>query len=104
MTGAEIAPRSCFALKSDVRYRLVDGEAVIVVQGRGEVLGLNDTGSRAFDLAAKGMPFADIVEQVHSEFDVDKKTLEQDLRDLLVQLSGDGLLTLSSELSSEPRP
>ena len=91
-----------FALKGDVRYRVVDDEAVIVLQGSAEVMGLNGTGSHAFDLAAKGDAFGTIVAKLHDVLDVEAAVLERDLRAFFVQLAGDGLFELIPPQRSRP--
>ena len=90
-----IDPSSRFALASDVRYRVVDGEAVVVLQKSAEVLGLNGTGSRAFDLAARGSAFGEIVDDLGGELDVERAELERDLRAFFDLLLADGLLQVS---------
>ena len=90
-----IQANSRFALKSDVRYRIIDEEVVVVVQGRGEVLGLNGTASAAFDLAARGSSFAEIITALLEELEVERLTLETDMRELLTALVADSIFELT---------
>jgi hypothetical protein len=76
----------------DVRWRTVDGEAVIVSQTAGEVLGLNETGARFLALVADGRGFDDIVAQLADEFDAPRTEIERDVAALRDDLLGAGVL------------
>ena len=95
MSGA-IGTTTRFTLARDVRWRLVDGEVVVVVQQRGEVLGLNETASLAFERAAAGASFGDIVTSLLEELDVDERALTEDLRLFFAGLASDGLVTVAT--------
>ncbi|HEY4220179.1 MAG TPA: PqqD family protein [Myxococcota bacterium] len=81
-----------FALARSIRYRVIDDEAVVVLQQSAEVLGLNGTGSRAFDLAARGRTFKEIVDTIEGDTDVERGVLASDLRAFFADAVRDGLL------------
>ena len=81
-----------FRLASDVRFRVVDGEAVVISQERGEVLGLNGTGSEAFQLAANGHDLDAIIDSIANDHDAKRDVVAADLRTFFATLVSDGLL------------
>lgn len=76
----------------DVRYRVLDGEAVVLSQKRGEVIGLSEVGSRLLDLCDGTRDVAAILEVVAEEFDVEREQLERDANDFFGQLLEIGVL------------
>lgn len=65
--------------RGDVRYRVLDGEAVVLRQQAGEVLVLNEVASRVLDLADGETPIAGWVEALVAEYEVEREVLERDL-------------------------
>ena len=65
--------------RGDVRYRVLDGEAVVLRQKAGEVLVLNEVASRVLDLADGETPIAGWVEALAAEYEVERDVLERDL-------------------------
>ena len=70
----------------DIRYRVVDGEAVVLSQSAGEIVVLDAVGSRVLELVAEGCSVASLVERMHGEYDVDRETLEADVVAFLEEL------------------
>lgn len=89
--------RTVLRRRADVRYRVVDGEAVVVLQGTAEVLVLNETASRLLDLADGSAPLAAIAEALLGEYDVAPDTLGRDLLDGARELAAAGLLEVVGE-------
>jgi coenzyme PQQ synthesis protein D (PqqD) len=89
--------RTVLRRRADVRYRVVDGEAVVVLQGTAEVLVLNETASRLLDLADGSAPLAAIAEALLGEYDVAPDTLGRDLLDGARELAAAGLLEAVAE-------
>jgi PqqD family protein of HPr-rel-A system len=52
----------------------------------GETFTVNEIGSRILKLLQQGQSENEIIEQILSEYDVDRTTLEKDLNDFLGQL------------------
>lgn len=80
--------------RGDIRYRTIDGEAVVIRQGAGEVLVLNEVGSRILDLADGETPVSGWVESLAAEYEADAVTLARDLLRFAGELEGAGLLEL----------
>ena len=77
---------------SDVRYRVVDGEAVVVQQAAAEVLVLNETASRLLELADGATPLSAVAANLAAEFEVAGEVLAADLVAGARELVAAGLL------------
>ena len=93
----EIRPASVLRRRSDVRFRIVDGEAVVVVQEAAEVLVLNETASRLLELADGSTPLAAIAETLAAEFEVAPAVLAEDLVAGARDLAAAGLLEIAGD-------
>lgn len=78
--------------RSDIRYRTLDGEAVVVRQRAGEVLVLNEVAARLLDLADGATPLGAWVETLLGEYEVDREVLERDVAECARELTEAGLL------------
>ena len=78
--------------RRDVRFRTVDGEAVVVRQSAAEVLVLNEVAARLLALADGTTPVASWVEALAGEYEVDRAVLERDVLEFAAELVQDGLL------------
>jgi hypothetical protein len=76
----------------DVVFRDLDGEAVILDLASGTYFGLNDVGTRVWQLVAEGRSAAQIVDRVAAEYDADRATIERDVARLLDALSARRLI------------
>lgn len=83
---------SVLCLCSDVRYRMIEGEALVLRQEAAEVLGLNPVGSRVLELIDGRSTVAELIGRLADEYDVDRGELERDVLDFLVELLRDGVL------------
>jgi hypothetical protein len=73
-------------ISPDVRWRVIDGDVVIVSQQNGEVLGLNETGSRLFELLAEGKTLPEVIERLCAEFDAPADDIDAAVRALTAEL------------------
>lgn len=87
-----LAPGAVPRLRSDVRYRLVDGQAVVIVQEAGEALVLNEAGSRILELVDGERRVADIVRAMREEFEVGAEELKRDVGEHLAELVAAGVV------------
>ncbi|HEY8021919.1 MAG TPA: PqqD family protein [Thermoanaerobaculia bacterium] len=81
--------------RSDVRFRIVDGEAVVVLQESAEVMVLNATAARLLELADGERPLAAIAAALAAEFEVEPEVLREDLLAGARELAAAGLLELA---------
>jgi hypothetical protein len=76
----------------DVRFRIVDREAVVVRQRSAEVLVMNEVAARLLALADGVHPVSHWLDVLVGEFEVDRATLEGDVVAFASDLAAEGLL------------
>jgi hypothetical protein len=78
--------------RSDVRYRRIEGEAVVLRQSAAEVLVLNEVGASVLDLADGERSVGEWIEALTREYDADGETLARDVLTFAVELQEAGML------------
>lgn len=86
---------------ADVRYRVLDDEAVVIRQRAGEVLGLNALGARLLDALDGATTVGEIVADLAPDYDVERGELERDALEFYAELATLGLVEEQSA-SAEP--
>lgn len=81
-----------FACSSAVRFRLLDGEAVLLDLESGTYFGLNGVGARVWQLLEAGSTFDATIDAIEREFDAPRATVERDVGELVAQLAARGLV------------
>jgi hypothetical protein len=89
---SEIGAGSVLRRRTDVRFRVIDEEGVVVRQAAGEVLVLNDTATRILALADGVAPVAAWVDALLGELEVGRQELERDVLAFAGELVEQGLL------------
>lgn len=94
-----------FQINNDVRFRVMDDEAVLVRQGAGEAFVLNQTGAVLLPLLEAGAEHEVLVEALVTEFDVSDKQAERDVQSFVSQLREHSIITKidGEEAESEAR-
>jgi pyrroloquinoline quinone biosynthesis protein D len=87
-----ITPSTVLRRRSDVRYRLIEGEAVVLRQSAAEVLVLNGVGASVLDLADGERAVSEWIEELAAEYDADPAMLERDVLEFAAELFEAGLL------------
>ena len=77
---------------ADVRYRILDDEAVVIRQRAGEVLGLNALGARLLDALDGLKPVGEIVAVLASGYAVEHQEVERDALAFFAELAALGLI------------
>ena len=75
-----------FRLSPDVAFRDLGGEAVIVDLAAGTYFGLNEVGTRVWQLVHEGHEESKIVDILTSEYEADRATIARDVARLLDDL------------------
>jgi hypothetical protein len=83
---------SVFRRRSDVRYRIVGPEAVVVRQSLPEVLVLNGVGARVVERIDGTLTVDTLVSALAGEYDVERETLERDVVAFLGELAEGGVI------------
>lgn len=79
---------------SEVVFRELDGEAVLLSLATGTYFGLNQVGTRIWSLILEHGSLRDVFAAMSQEYDVAPETLEKDLLELVQQLSAKGLVVV----------
>ncbi len=87
-----IQSSSVLVLSGDVRYRVINDEAVLVRQRAGEVLALNEVGTRVVELLDGRRQVGEIVDALVDELEVERSTLEKDALEFLQELADSGVV------------
>lgn len=88
--------------KSDVRFRRVAGEGVVLRQDAGEVLALNEVASRILEHIDGGLTVSGIVERLLEEFDADREEIEADTTEFVTELLESGVIESVSHSEDGP--
>jgi hypothetical protein len=91
---SETADGACPRREPAAAWRVVDGEAVMVLPSTGKVHTLNAVGTRFWELVDGERSIADIAAQIVEEFDAPVERIAADCRAFAVELSERGLLAL----------
>lgn len=86
--------KQVITVSPDAVFQEVKGEAVILDLARGVYFGLDEVGTRIWQLVQAHGSGRAVFDQMLKEFDVEPERLEADLDDLLQALADSGLVTL----------
>ena len=81
----------------DVLFREIDKECVLLDLGSGTYFGLNEVGTRIWNLLLDGRSEDDIVQTIAEEYDSDAGTIRADVRRLLSELESRKLIVHGGE-------
>jgi hypothetical protein len=82
-----IALTSILRPRADVRYRIIDGEAVVVRQDAAELVVLNETGARVLQLMDGARSVALIIDTMVEEFAAERPDIERDVMAFVGELT-----------------
>jgi hypothetical protein len=78
--------------RPDVRYRRIEGEAVVLRQSAAEVLVLNGAGAAVLDLADGSRPVGEWIDALAREYGADRETVARDVLEFAGEAEAAGLL------------
>jgi hypothetical protein len=93
----ELSLRHSITVAPDIVFREVDGEAVILNLETGLYFGLDQVGTRIWQLIQEHGSLQKVFETMSDEFDVGSDALERDLLGLMDELCVKGLVRASPE-------
>jgi hypothetical protein len=93
----ELSLRHSITVPPDIVFREVDGEAVILNLDSGLYFGLDQVGTRIWQLIQEHGSLQKVFETMCEEFDVGSDTLERDLLGLMDELCAKGLVRASPD-------
>ena len=87
-----ITPSTVLRRRSDVRYRRIEGEAVVVRQSSAEVMVLNEVAASVLDLADGERSVHAWIDALAEVYDTDPEDLARDILAFAAELAEAGLL------------
>jgi hypothetical protein len=85
---------SRISISKDVMFQELAGETVLLDLASESYFGLNEVGTRIWQLLNEGADEATVVDTLLEEYDVQREELEQDVADLLARLGEAGLIDI----------
>ncbi len=87
------ADNDCWQLDSRVRYRKVLDEAVLIHQERAAVMVLNETAHSFLECCREQLSFAESVDRLMEEYEVERGVLAEDLAECIAELEHKGVIS-----------
>jgi hypothetical protein len=81
-----------YRTRRDVRFRVVDGEAVVLRQDAAEALVINEVGARILQLLDGHTPIGRVADRLVEEYEVGRDQAMGDLREFVADLSNVGIV------------
>ena len=86
-----------FKISEEVLSQEVNGETVLLDLEGESYFGLNEVGTRIWQLLQSTPTVAETIDTLSDEYDVKREQLETDVSDLLDRLADAGLISLQSD-------
>ena len=80
-----------------VASRVIDGEALVILSDSGQVVVLNEVGSRVWSMADGRHTLAAIADAITQEFDTTREQAENDIRAFVKELVDGNMMVLKNE-------
>ena len=90
---AGAAPADRYERLPSVRWRAIEGRVVLIDANEGELLHLNEVGSRVWELLDGTRSVAQLVDELHAGFDVSPARLHKDVSGFVRRLHRMELIT-----------
>ena len=87
---------SRISVPEGVVFREIQGESVLLHLDTGEYFGLNEVGTRVWQLLGASATLRDVLEGLRQEYEVETEQLEEDLLGLIAELAGKHLVILDA--------
>src|SRR3954467_12417844 len=87
-----ITPATVLRRRSDVRYRRIEGEAVVLRQSAAEVLVLNEVGASVLDLADGRRSVGEWIDTIVHDYGADREAVARDVLEFAGEAADAGLL------------
>lgn len=94
MSNTPLTDDVVLQVPSSVLARKAAGETVLLNLADEQYYSLTGVGTRLWELVESGTPFGRMIDVLVDEFEVERQTLAADLRSVVVDLVGTGLLVI----------
>lgn len=88
-------------ISPDVLFQGLEGESVLLHLESERYYGLDDVGTRIWELLDEHSDTATVLERLLAEYDADEATLRQDLADLIAKLVAVGMVVVERQTSED---
>ncbi|MEW5807149.1 MAG: PqqD family protein [Acidobacteriota bacterium] len=85
----------------DAAFRVIDGQAIVVLPEKSEVKILNEVGSRIWQLMDGNVSVDDICTKICTEYEVSREAALSDVMNFIKQLGDQGMLEDTATLNIE---
>ncbi len=92
MTPRASEPRTRWRRASDVRFRVVGDEGVLVRQSSGEAIVVDEIGAKILELLREGQTAGELVRRLETEYEVEPRRLAEDVDRFLDELLEAGVV------------
>lgn len=99
-----IGPDSVLCRATDLRYRAVDDETVVIRQQSAEALVLNEVAGRILDLIDGRRTVNEVVDRLLEEYEVERPRLLTDVTGYLGELLESGLVVPAAAAGGDATP
>lgn len=93
-----LGPETVLRVRPQVFHRRLGDETILLELDRGTYFGLDEVGSRAWELLQSRGRLGEVQEALLAEYDVAPETLWRDLENLIVRLVDHGLVEVQEAL------
>jgi hypothetical protein len=87
-------------IPDDVMFRILGGEAVLLNLASGTYFGLDEVGTRMWQLMSEHRSTDKVIEAMLEEYEVEESVLQSDLDKLVKDLTDNGLVKLDAPEAS----
>ncbi len=93
---SELSPTATIVRSSNQVSGDLDGKVVLLSIENGEYYNINEVGSRIWALLEKPMAVAALIDQLLTEFEIDRSTCEKETMTFIEQLQKDRLIVVET--------
>ena len=99
----QIFPNLPITISHDIVFKEIDCEAVLLDLQSESYFGLDEVGTRIWQLLNETSNLKTVFDTLLGEYDVDEKQLEKDLQDHIAHLVEEGLISLTDPAPDDPK-
>lgn len=89
------AIQKSISVSKQVLCQKIGDETVLLDLASEQYFGLDEVGTRFWELLSNSKPFNEIVHVMADEYEAPQSQIEQDLKELLIRLSAEGLVIVN---------
>ncbi len=83
-------------ISDNVIFQEISGESVLLNMGSEQYFGLNEVGTRIWELLTKDGDTAKVLELLQAEYEIDREILTRDFTNLLEEMKKERLITIQA--------